>query len=74
MHTIANYIGGELVEPASGEYFDNFEPATATPYSLTPDSDERDVNLAADAAKAAMTQVGASARKDMPLLQRREIV
>jgi aminomuconate-semialdehyde/2-hydroxymuconate-6-semialdehyde dehydrogenase len=50
---IANYIGGELVEPASGEYFDNFEPATGEVYSQTPDSDDRDVNLAADAAKAA---------------------
>ncbi len=53
MHKIENYIGGEMVTPASGEYFDNIEPATGEAYSLIPDSDERDVNLAADAAKAA---------------------
>src|SRR5687768_6678268 len=53
MITIENYIGGELVKPASGEYLDNFEPATGQVYSSIPDSDDRDVNLAADAAKAA---------------------
>lgn len=53
MHTIENYIGGEMVLPAGCEYFDNIEPATGEAYSLIPDSDERDVNLAADAAKAA---------------------
>ncbi|MBX3291882.1 MAG: aldehyde dehydrogenase [Acidobacteria bacterium] len=53
MQMIENYIDGELVVPASGEYFDNFEPATGDVYSLIPDSDDRDVNLAADAAKAA---------------------
>jgi aminomuconate-semialdehyde/2-hydroxymuconate-6-semialdehyde dehydrogenase len=49
---IENYIGGELNGPESGEYFDNFEPATGDVYSQIPDSDERDVDLAADAAKA----------------------
>ncbi len=39
--------------PASGAYLDNFEPATGSVYSLIPDSDDRDVNLAADAARAA---------------------
>ena len=53
MLTIENYIGGELVKPASGEYLENFEPATGAVYSLIPDSDDRDVNLAADAARSA---------------------
>jgi aminomuconate-semialdehyde/2-hydroxymuconate-6-semialdehyde dehydrogenase len=53
MLTIENYIGGELVTPASGEYLDNVEPATGTVYSRIPDSDDRDVNLAADAARTA---------------------
>lgn len=52
MLKIENYIGGELVMPASGEYLDNFEPATGEVYSYIPDSDDRDVNLAADAARA----------------------
>ena len=53
MLTIDNYIGGELVQPASGAYLDNIDPATGEVYSLIPDSDDRDVNLAADAARAA---------------------
>jgi aminomuconate-semialdehyde/2-hydroxymuconate-6-semialdehyde dehydrogenase len=51
--TIENYIGGELVKPASGQYLDNVNPATGEVYSLTPDSDDRDVHLAVEAAKAA---------------------
>ncbi|MEO8573155.1 MAG: aldehyde dehydrogenase [Pyrinomonadaceae bacterium] len=53
MINIENYIGGELVKPASAAYLDNIEPATGAVYSLIPDSDDRDVNLAADAASAA---------------------
>ena len=53
MLQIENYIGGELVSPASGEYLDNFAPATGEVYSLIPDSDDRDVNLAAEAATLA---------------------
>lgn len=53
MITIENYIGGEMVQPASGAYLDNIEPATGDVYSLIPDSDDRDVNLAVDAAGAA---------------------
>lgn len=53
MQKIENYIGGSLVEPASGEYIDNFDPSIGEVYSYIPDSDERDVQLAVDAAKAA---------------------
>ncbi|MBV6497253.1 MAG: aldehyde dehydrogenase [Acidobacteria bacterium ACB1] len=53
MEQIQNYIGGELVEPASQGYLENFEPATGEVYSLIADSDERDVEAAAAAAKAA---------------------
>lgn len=53
MLTIENYIGGEPVKPASGQYLDNIEPATGKVYSQIPDSDDRDVNLAVDAASAA---------------------
>jgi len=53
MLTIENYIGGEMVLPASGAYLDNIEPATGEVYAQIPDSDDRDVNLAADAARAA---------------------
>ena len=50
---LLNYIGGELVAPASGEYLDNIDPATGEIYSHIPDSDERDVQRAVEAAKAA---------------------
>jgi aminomuconate-semialdehyde/2-hydroxymuconate-6-semialdehyde dehydrogenase len=50
---LKNYINGELREPASKEYIDNYEPATGQVYSLCPDSDARDVQLAYDAAKNA---------------------
>lgn len=53
MLNIENYIGGELVQPASGEYLENVEPATSEVYSMIPDSDDRDVNLAVDAARTA---------------------
>ena len=43
MLEITNYIGGELVAPASGDYLDNFDPSTGEVYSLIPDSDDRDV-------------------------------
>jgi aminomuconate-semialdehyde/2-hydroxymuconate-6-semialdehyde dehydrogenase len=53
MQHLANYINGQLVSPAGGTYIDNFHPATGAVYSLIPDSDERDVQAAVEAAKAA---------------------
>lgn len=53
MERIQNFIGGELVRPASGEYLDNYDPATGDVYSLIPDSDDRDVQLAVEAGKLA---------------------
>lgn len=53
MKKIENYIGGAFVKPASGEYLDNFDPSSGEVYSQIADSDDRDVNLAVEAAKAA---------------------
>jgi aminomuconate-semialdehyde/2-hydroxymuconate-6-semialdehyde dehydrogenase len=53
MLKIENYINGELIKPASGNYLDNFNPATGEVYSLIPDSDERDVQRAVEAAQKA---------------------
>ncbi len=50
MIRIANYIDGELVEPASSLYIENFNPAEGKVYSFIPDSDNRDVDRAAQAA------------------------
>ena len=53
MEQLKNYINGELTEPVSKTYLDNYEPATGEVYSQLPDSDERDVQLAFGAAKNA---------------------
>ncbi|MGB7203503.1 MAG: aldehyde dehydrogenase [Pyrinomonadaceae bacterium] len=50
---IENYIAGELVTPASGEYLDNFDPSIGEVYSQIPNSDERDVEQAVEAATGA---------------------
>ena len=50
---VKNYINGELKEPVSEKYFDNFDPAIGEAYGIVPDSDERDVELAVSAAEAA---------------------
>ena len=51
METIRNYIDGELVAPASGEYFDDFNPAVGEVYSQVPDSDKPDIDRAVEAAQ-----------------------
>lgn len=53
MLKIENYLGGKLIEPASATYLDNIDPSTGEVYSVLPDSDDRDVHLAVEAAKAA---------------------
>jgi aminomuconate-semialdehyde/2-hydroxymuconate-6-semialdehyde dehydrogenase len=71
MTHIENYIGGELKTPVSGNYLDNFDPAVGRPYSHTPDSDQRDVELAVDAARAAFREwSGASAESRHDVLMR----
>jgi aminomuconate-semialdehyde/2-hydroxymuconate-6-semialdehyde dehydrogenase len=50
---IQNYIDGELVAPQSGKYIDNIDPSRGKVYSLIPDSDSADINLAVQAAKRA---------------------
>jgi len=53
MEFIQNYINGELVAPAKGEYLDDFEPATGMVHARIPDSDEEDVKRAVEAAQQA---------------------
>lgn len=68
MLKIENYIGGELSAPVSGEYLDNFDPAMGEVYSLIPDSDERDVEKAVEAAKKAFpiwSKMSAESRHDV---------
>ena len=68
MNKIENYINGELVQPISENYLDNFDPATGEVYSLIPDSDERDVEKAVEAARKAFpiwSQMSAEERHDI---------
>ncbi|MDX5442497.1 MAG: aldehyde dehydrogenase [Hymenobacteraceae bacterium] len=56
MQKILNYINGELKAPASGQYIDNYNPATGQVFSLIPDSDADDLEQAVHAAKAAFPE------------------
>jgi aminomuconate-semialdehyde/2-hydroxymuconate-6-semialdehyde dehydrogenase len=47
---IKNYINGELKEPLSEKYFDNYDPSTGEAFGIVPDSDERDIELAVESA------------------------
>lgn len=53
MQKIKNYINGELTEPLSRQYIDNYDPAIGEVYSLIPDSDADDVAKAVEAAQVA---------------------
>src|SRR3990167_3585801 len=48
-----NYIGGKWVAPVDGKYFDNVSPLTGKTFCQIARSNEKDVNLALDAAHAA---------------------
>lgn len=50
---IRNFIDGKFIEPISGRYLDNIEPATGKQYSQVADSDAHDVDLAVAAAEKA---------------------
>ncbi|MEE2827034.1 MAG: aldehyde dehydrogenase [Planctomycetota bacterium] len=51
---IKNYIAGTLVDPVSGNWIPNAEPATGQVYSEVPDSGSQDVANAVDAAAVAL--------------------
>ena len=53
MQHIKNYINGQLLDPISKKYLDNFCPSTGKVYSYIPDSDAQDVEIAYQAAQKA---------------------
>jgi len=53
MHLIQNFIGGRFVPPASGQYLDNYYPATGALSGKIPNSDSNDIAAAVAAAEAA---------------------
>ena len=56
MQHIKNYINGELVEPVSKNYLENFCPSTGKVYSHIPDSDTHDVEFAYQSARNAFKE------------------
>ncbi len=50
---LENYIGGNLIGPLSGKFIENINPATGEVFSQTPDSNEKDVEVAVQAARQA---------------------
>ena len=53
MEKLKNFIDGAYCAPKSGNYIDNYEPATGKVYSLIPNSDASDVETAVQAAERA---------------------
>lgn len=55
-----NFIGGQWVEPQDGQYFDNLSPVNGNKICEIPRSNEKDIELALDAAHKAKDAWGAS--------------
>ncbi|MPZ70983.1 MAG: aldehyde dehydrogenase family protein, partial [Actinobacteria bacterium] len=62
--TYGHYIGGEFVEPASGEYFKTINPATEEVLAAIPVADETDVDRAVASARKAFGTWSALAPAD----------
>src|SRR5258706_12271868 len=69
MQKILNYINGELIEPKSGNYLDNYNPAEGKDYIQVPDSDGFDVHHATVAARKTF-----GSWSSMPVSQRSSIL
>ena len=64
MEKILNYINGVLVEPINGSYLDNYNPAIGKVYSQIPDSNEKDIDLAYNAANDAFLGWSATPKEE----------
>jgi aldehyde dehydrogenase len=60
----ANYINGQWVAPVDGQYFENVTPITGKVLCEVPRSNEKDINLALDAAHAAKAAWGKTSQAD----------
>jgi len=56
LEKISNYIDGKFQEALSKQTIENIDPAVGEVYSQIPDSDERDVELAVQAAERAFSE------------------
>ncbi|MDG2012313.1 MAG: aldehyde dehydrogenase [Pirellulaceae bacterium] len=66
---IKNYIDGQLLEPGSGDYLENVNPAIGQVYSQVPNSQIDDINAAVESAEKAFPKWAG-----MPAAQRSEIL
>lgn len=69
MTDVLNFIDGGWVQSVAGTCLDNVDPARGCVYAKVPDSDERDVNSAVDAARRAFP-----AWSKTPVVQRSRIL
>lgn len=53
---LRNYIDGKFQKPFSEQYIDSYNPSIGQVYNHVPDSDERDVELAVEAAQRAFPE------------------
>lgn len=53
---LENYIGGNFIGPLSGKFLDGINPATAEVYYQTPNSNEKDIEVAVHAAQKAFQE------------------
>lgn len=70
MEKLKNFINGQFIAPTNGKYLDNYEPATGKVYSLIPDSDDQDIELAVAAAEKAFpvwSKMSIESRSDIML-------
>ena len=51
---LRNYISGEFIEPETGEWLENFSPATGEIIALVPKSGQTDINMAVESAIQAL--------------------
>lgn len=56
MKRLKMVVGGELVDPLSGEWFESYNPYTGKPWTLVPRAREADVDRAIDAADRAFVE------------------
>jgi aminomuconate-semialdehyde/2-hydroxymuconate-6-semialdehyde dehydrogenase len=63
-HYLENYIDGKLIDPINNEYLDCINPATNAMLVQIPNSQEKDVQVAVDAAKKAFATWGKTSSEE----------
>ena len=64
MENIKNYIDGIFTTPYNSNYINNYKPATGNVYTMIPDSNKEDVEIAVRSAKKSLTEWSNTSVKD----------